>query len=227
MIFRTFGRKNKRLKLKLFQTTQKNLAEFGFKKNHSILNAQHVRNTFTSSLTITLQFLYVYYEAKSVEEYMLCIFMILMTTGILMNHLITILKTKLLFNLIDDFQNLANESEWFFSEMWKFECKTIHTFLGSSKSTSKSKLNDANELVEILSKIIYFLVVYVCVPVFVLPKAALCIFMYLTSDSGSDVLELPLPIWWNFSFSNWIFFSSFNFALSVNPKVSVWLEQSF
>lgn len=52
-----------------------------------------------------------------------------------------------------------------------------------------------NQQAENYSKIIYFLIVYVSAPSFVLPKAMLSYFLYFTTDLGFEAFEMPIPQW--------------------------------
>lgn len=49
--------------------------------------------------------------------------------------------------------------------------------------------------VEKWSEIIYHLIAQVTPLIWILPKFIGCIFIYLTTESENDALELPLPMW--------------------------------
>lgn len=52
-----------------------------------------------------------------------------------------------------------------------------------------------NEIVELLSKAIRFIVTYASTFGFVLPKAIYCFYLYFMADMGEDAFELPFPTW--------------------------------
>lgn len=53
----------------------------------------------------------------------------------------------------------------------------------------------ANKLVEQISEILHFLMVYVSAICFIFPKAFLTYFMYYVFGKGPDAFELPFPTW--------------------------------
>lgn len=68
--------------------------------------------------------------------------------------------------------------------------------LGLKYPRSKAMYEKTNRLVEKISKFISFVIVYVSIPAFVLPKAIYCLFIYYTTDLGPDSFELPIPTWY-------------------------------
>lgn len=52
-----------------------------------------------------------------------------------------------------------------------------------------------NRQIEVVSKITHFVMVKISAPLFVLPKALLCYFLYFTTDLGSNAFELSIPTW--------------------------------
>lgn len=53
----------------------------------------------------------------------------------------------------------------------------------------------ANHQVELLSKIVYFLVVNISLPAFLLPLAIHSYFRYFFTDLGNDAFILTVPTW--------------------------------
>lgn len=60
---------------------------------------------------------------------------------------------------------------------------------------NEAKLNQTNQLVEVLSKAIYFVLVIVGVSVVIAPKAIASFHSHFTTDSSDDTFELSLPVW--------------------------------
>lgn len=71
---------------------------------------------------------------------------------------------------------------------------------GSKYPASKKLYEKTIERIELISRVIYFLMIYVSVPAFILPKYFLCLYFYFSTDLGPDALELPIPAWWEFEF---------------------------
>lgn len=67
--------------------------------------------------------------------------------------------------------------------------------LGLRCVTSRSMYEKINHRMEKLSKIVYFGVVGVTVPGFIIPKALVSYFKYFTTDLGADAFDLPMPTW--------------------------------
>lgn len=67
--------------------------------------------------------------------------------------------------------------------------------VGLKYPRSKAMYENTNRLVEKISKFISFLIVYISIPAFVLPKAFYCFFIYFTTDLGPDAFALPIPTW--------------------------------
>lgn len=77
--------------------------------------------------------------------------------------------------------------------------KTFHTFsfkyLGLKYRASKDIYEKNDKFIEKLSEYLDFAIVKVSLPLIMLPKCIGSYFTYLTTDSGSDSFELPIPMW--------------------------------
>lgn len=51
-----------------------------------------------------------------------------------------------------------------------------------------------DRLIELTSKAVSFLFVYILPPTFMLPKSITSIYAYFTTDLGNDALEMPFPM---------------------------------
>lgn len=67
--------------------------------------------------------------------------------------------------------------------------------LGQKCEKSTAMYEKTNQLMEKISKIVYFFIVFVCVPGFVIPKICVSYFNYFTTNLGNDAFELSEPIW--------------------------------
>lgn len=68
--------------------------------------------------------------------------------------------------------------------------------LGLDQPKSVAIYAEANKLIETLGEMVYVLMAKVA-PIFsMFPKTFVCLFVYFTTDSSSDVLVLPIPMWY-------------------------------
>lgn len=100
-------------KMQIFQMVQKMLAKLGFIPNHDhhYFNKHHVQNIAIAVLTIVSQLVYICTEAATVDRYMHAYFMGTAIIAIGISYVRTIFKTSDLYDFIDNFENLTNQSE--------------------------------------------------------------------------------------------------------------------
>lgn len=60
--------------------------------------------------------------------------------------------------------------------------------------TSIAKHSEFNELVEKLCKILYIVMVYISVPIILLPKTVISLYTYYTTDIEGDAFQMPFPM---------------------------------
>ena len=78
---------------------------------------------------------------------------------------------------------------------------------GSRNPVSKKIHVKWNQLADKLTQIIYFMMVIVGVPGFIMPKAIISYYTYfMTENPGHDAFELPLPMWYEYFKNNLINF---------------------
>lgn len=185
--------------MKLFRTIQKYMAFRGFEKDRYPFNRTQRWYTFVSVLYHTLEIVYPFRVANTPREYMESIFMITTGISIVISSISTILKTTEIFDIIDVFELTINESQCQYSIVEYiyvgYYLNLQKYVLGLKYPQSKALYEKTDQLIERISKIIQFVMVYVSVPGFILPKAIFSLFIYSTTDLGPDALELPLPAW--------------------------------
>lgn len=172
------------IKMKIFQNVQKNLAFIGYSENQRPFKNRQLIFAFLSAWSIMAQFIYLFCIADTQKEFMEALFMTVASILIYISFLSTVLEMKTIFLLIDVVEKLINKSELFI----------LSTF-ETSTEFFKTLYERTNQLAEKCSEIVYFLIVSVSVPGFVLPKAILSYFLYFTTDLGSEAFETPIPIW--------------------------------
>lgn len=183
--------------MKLFQSTQKSLAFGGFIKNQPAFNRTQLRMMFLSILFLGLQCIYLFHVANTPRQYMDSIFMTTVGILVFIAFVSSIFNTTAIFDLIYQFEETISKSECFRLSSIRFDCEIefAKIVLGLKYPKSKALYEKTNRQVELISKIIQFVVLYVSPPVLVLPNAIICLFMYFTTDLGNDAFNLPFPTW--------------------------------
>lgn len=75
------------------------------------------------------------------------------------------------------------------------ELKKKRLFLGCKYPKSEALFFKANQQVEQLSQIIFTALVKVALQLFMLPKFIVSYVVYVTTDTGSESFQLPVPFW--------------------------------
>lgn len=96
----------KEIKVEVYQKIQKNLASMGFTPNQQRCNnlkwnSVQIINVAVYSMNIILFGLYVIFEAKGIEDYMVSIFALTVATGIMICYISIIFKSDKLFTTIE------------------------------------------------------------------------------------------------------------------------------
>lgn len=71
----------------------------------------------------------------------------------------------------------------------------MNQFSESENRASKVIYKRASRLVEQLSRIVFFAIAIVSPVCYIFPRAAFSYYMYLTTNLGNEVFELPLFYW--------------------------------
>lgn len=69
--------------------------------------------------------------------------------------------------------------------------------LGLKYPVSKELFEKTNYQIETMSKVAFFVMVKLSVPGFILPKAFVSYFKYLTTDLGPNAFDLSIPAWYD------------------------------
>lgn len=68
--------------------------------------------------------------------------------------------------------------------------------LGSNNNPTSRAIHERfNRFIEKFSKIVHFAALKLGVPLFVLPKAFFCYFIYYTTDAENEAFQLPFLAW--------------------------------
>lgn len=185
--------------MKIFQTVRKNLATIDFSVDQRWYDMQQLRNIGFSILADVLQGMYVFRVADTPEQLMNSAFLTSSGTLLFFSYISIISEMSEIFFLLDKIEKVVNKREFFPWLPQMFNVKVSNEWIcpkiGLKRPTSKAMYERANELSEKFSKIIYFVIVDIAIPLFVAPKVILSYFLYFTTDAGNEAFELPIPIW--------------------------------
>lgn len=98
-------------KMKIFQTTKKNLRNIDFDANTKPFDKVqlfHFAQAFGANIS---PFLYLFCVASTVQEYMESVFLTTVCTLIFIAHRCMTFKTSIIFEFMDYFQAIVDESE--------------------------------------------------------------------------------------------------------------------
>lgn len=187
-------------KMKIMQFVQKKLAAIGISRPPAAqANPFNGKLQFDFSiLTVALVccLLYAAHEAKSVFEYMQAAYVISMLIAIMFLLLVLILKTRTLFELIEDFESLTHTSEYRdWNTIFRMLFLNVEKFVALKYTATRPIFNETIQFEEKVSEIMFFIIAYVSLVVATLPACLYSCFIYLTTDSGNDAFVLPLPLW--------------------------------
>lgn len=192
--------------VKILQITQNYLAILGIESQQSIqqrpFNEENLKTLAVFSFTTISSIIYFCRAPNDFMEYnqSLCFTATVGNTMLLLA--LVIWKQPEIFEFIKNFEIIVNESELklncnFFFFQIKSHCKFF--IKGLQKSESKAIFHKTNQQVEILSETIFYILMKVLVPCFVLPKFIISFYIYFiaitTTKSGNVALELPIPMW--------------------------------
>ena len=98
-------------KLKLFLTVKKNLASIGFSEQNRPFDREQLLRGFEGVLAMILQFVYLFHVASTVREYLESIIMTATGVGTLVAYISMNIQFDSIFILIDEVEQVVNESE--------------------------------------------------------------------------------------------------------------------
>lgn len=157
---------------------------------------------FAAFLVVASFFAFLIFEADNMAEYVNSAYFTTTLFGVFCSFIHTSTETATIFLLLDsDMGKIIDESTFEFQSSqiqcttYRYHFQHLIFFEGWQYPGSAKIYIKTHGLVEKLCKIMYFVIVNVTVPGFILPKAFICFVVYFTTNSGSDAFELPLPIW--------------------------------
>lgn len=101
--------------MKILQLNREYLARLGIQtsqlvENHSI-ETKNLINYILLSLNVLLGFLYLCYDAKNIEEYVICIFWITTSVSVLFDYILYVENIESLFKCLENFESLIQKSK--------------------------------------------------------------------------------------------------------------------
>lgn len=105
------------MKMKLFQIVRKQLTFLGFvpnqqKTSNKKFSKHHTIGLFLAAFCISQMAVYLFYVAKSTNEYMNSFFTLMVTVSVLLSQTSLVYKNDKIFNIIDTLEKMLNESEF-------------------------------------------------------------------------------------------------------------------
>lgn len=98
--------------MKTFQTMQRNLALIGFERNLRPFNERHKWCVIVGSTSNVILITYLLNVANSPKEYMDSIFVVCVAILMIISQISLILKTEIIFILIDEIEEIIGASEF-------------------------------------------------------------------------------------------------------------------
>lgn len=193
-------------KIKVFQLIQENLAILGIDRNAAMkthpFNMKNLIALQAINLNIICTVMYIIVEVNTFFIIMQCIYEFSVNVSVLLIALVILLKLKESYACIDDCDSLVNASKnecslsWWNWSWWN-KNKNFFTILSELKySASQSIFKEANQRVEKLSNIVFFLMVKITPGVVFLPSFIYSFIIYFAIDSENDPFTLPISFWW-------------------------------
>lgn len=194
--------------MKIFQLIERSCAVFGLGPHRSVAqkpskSRKIVRTFFIFGLACCSCCANIFVEAKSFEACAVSINIsstVLVTTAI---YAICVWKNQPLFKLVDNIEQMVNESELSIFERWIILNCEIFAFhpIGLKHRASTVKYVQINLQVEKWTKIIHFVFLALVIPSTFFSKLFFCFYLYFSTDLGTDSFELPFPFWWELAFN--------------------------
>lgn len=97
--------------MKIFESAKMSLASMELDANKRPFHRKQLLKVMHSFLAIVLECLYIVYDANTAREYINSIFMTTIGIIVFIAYLSTIFKTTTIYNFIDHYETIVNESE--------------------------------------------------------------------------------------------------------------------
>lgn len=189
-------------KMKIMQFVQKILATAGISRTLAAQAYPLDRKISIGLLilvaTLASNILYIIHVANSFFEYTQAGYMISMAIVAASFLLILVLKANRLFELIENFENLINTSEYKHRTYLYhvFIHKIIKTISALKYTATKAMFYQTIQIEEKLIEIVFHVMVDVTPVLATLPRFIYSYFVYVTTDLGYGAFGLlPLPVW--------------------------------
>lgn len=178
--------------MQILQESRKVLDYFGFSPKMELFNRQTLRILVITFPGVILMWIYTFHVADSAQKLIESIFMVIVSTCVLLSFATMIPIRGKIFSLIESVGEFSgddhrcNEPNREQSELQNLKRK---------KPTPKEILEKTNEFVEKYSRIGLFVLKYGFAPCVIFPKAFISFYIYLMTDLGNDAFDLPVPMW--------------------------------
>lgn len=166
-------------------------------QQHRFSIKQKAHSLVTLLLIISLC-VYLYVGANSAQEYIFSIFMSFTIIGTFVSFVDTSNNAELIFLFIEKVQKVIDEGKGTPQLKFTKKIKRMHKMsLELQCEESATMYEKVIQLMEKISKIVYFTIVGVSVPGFVIPKAIHSYLKYYTTNLEGDAFDLSMPMWYS------------------------------
>lgn len=235
--------KRKSKKMKLFQTVREYIHAVGINQSDRF-SGKIFKASFLYGFNSILNCAFLFHKAKTYRQYTDDIFMTSATIIISISFITVIVKMSRLFKFINRCERISEKStsnkrtpthttdtqhtSVYYVIAWSIFNEVKNRFLSNSVleyPASKIIYDETNQRIENWTRVIYFIIMKVTPVCWIMPKFAISIFMYFTTDMGRDALKLPIPMWWvllcvvirtSFSIQSRLIWSDFFLVLFAN-----------
>lgn len=189
--------------MKIFQTILKSFGMAGIYQSRneesyfSSLNWKNVIVLAYLVLIVISTAMFLVLNTTSFGEYSESIYYTISAINLVLVFTEFVRNTTQIFELITNFQNTIDKRK---IRNHKIQKKSNFYFniqygVGLNNPTSNRIYDEMNEKVEKQTKLLFFMLFKVTVPISLMPNVIVSIYSYFSSDSGSEAFRLSFPIW--------------------------------
>lgn len=195
-------------KLKIFQKNKEYFRHLGINLNADTdtshtFSRRVLLGLFTFALGVIGDFIYVIiYEANTFWELIQSIYFCYLAIVIPISYALLVFRAQILLEFTVNIENVVNDSKLDFEiEIVLFLIAKMIIFPKIVPlallcyPVSKALIDGTNRHVEMMTKIIHFIFVYVTPMCGIVPQFFGIYFTYFTTDLGAEAFELPCPMW--------------------------------
>lgn len=192
--------------LKILLIWQKECAIIGIAPQQHPINERSLIALLMDSSAIVSIGAYFFVEATTFREYAESIFVGTAMIAIAVDYAIALSKMRLLFDFVNDAEQIIEESEFQKCVTEISTCQSLaytiicdydfdHTISGHENPNSNAIYTHADQTIEKITKILFFVSIKIFYPIVVMPIYIFKFYLYFASDMDNDAFQMPFPYW--------------------------------